>query len=77
MSHTTLVKLSISFSLLVGFAASAAVFYAKDAFALRGESPAITEPTLTLTESEPSPATIAAWKASARASDSLSPQVPF
>lgn len=76
MRPATLVKLSVSLSVMMTLAAASAVFYAKDASALRGE-PVRSSASDILQADEPTPATIAAWKATARASDYLSPQVPI
>ncbi len=73
MKPTTLIKVSVSFSLMLGIAAAAAIFYADDASALRGE---IDKGTISQVD-EPTSATIAAWKATARSSDYLSPRVPI
>jgi hypothetical protein len=73
MRPATLVKLSVSLSVMMTVAAASAVFYANDASALRGE-PARSDVSHA---DEPTAATIAAWKATARASDYLSPQVPI
>ena len=74
MKRNTLIKLSLSCSMLLCITGAAAVFYAKDASALRGGP--ISVPALQMAD-EPTPATIAAWKATARSSDYLSPRVPI
>ncbi len=76
MKTITLIKLSLSFSIVLGLTGAGSVFYAGDASALRGEPAATVSPALQVAD-EPTPATIAAWKATARASDYLSPQVPI
>jgi hypothetical protein len=75
MKTVTLIKLSLSFSIVLGLIGAGSVFYAGDASALRGEAAATVSPDLHA--DEPTAATIAAWKATARASDYLSPQVPI
>ncbi len=75
MKTITLIKLSLSFSIVLGLTGAGAVFYANDASALRGE-PALNVSSA-LQADGPTAATIAVWKATARASDYLSPQVPI
>ncbi len=76
MKTITLIKLSLSFSIVLGLTGAGAVFYANDASALRGE-PALNVSSALQVTDEPTAATIAVWKATARASDYLSPQVPI
>ncbi len=76
MKNLTLMKVSLSLSFIVGLVAAGSVFYADDASALRGESSKTTG-TFDSASEEPSAETIAAWKATASASDYIRPQVPI
>lgn len=76
MQRLTFITVSVSLSVMMTAAGAGAVLYAKDALAQRSEAGTNGVPVISQTD-EPSPATIAAWKASARASDYLSPQVPI
>ena len=76
MKNLTLMKVSLSLSFLVGLVAAGSVFYADDASALRGAASKAVS-TFDSASEEPSPQTIAAWKATASTSDYIRPQVPI
>ena len=81
MKRITVVGWSVSLSVVLGLGAAGAVFYAHDASALRGDQhAAVLMPSVVDQEAknvDPTPEMIAAWKATALASDYIRPQAPI
>ncbi|MFO7305695.1 MAG: hypothetical protein C0P74_009260 [Gammaproteobacteria bacterium] len=75
MKQLSVIKLSVSLALVLGVVATGAALIADEAPAARAGASSVESP-MSSTD-EPTPAMIAAWKATARASDYVSPLVPL